>query len=397
MARRTQTDPLSEALDTLGDRASLVRSLFSRQIIERRFLTRQQLSERLLEDFEEDREEVLKFEELYEALGILDPDESLFDIFLAMHSEGVLGFFDTEEEKIYLVSDGSELGAQDQLTYVHEYVHGLQQQYYDINTKFNDLEENSDRSLAFRGLIEGDASVSEVLYMLQHMDEEEQAEARSGSSDSSFDAFRAAPHVIQRTFTFPYVEGFQFVAALFTAINDWDLVDEAFAVLPQSTEQVLHPDKYTSGEAPVTVDLPHVSATLGEGWSERLTDTFGEFFIQAYLEMSVPTERASLAATGWGGDRFILLKSDDDETLLYALITWDAEDEAREFFEAFLEFNEVRTGSTWEQPAEDDGTDRLMSLDGQVVFLGWTGSDTLLIFAPDMEVLEAARSAARGM
>ena len=75
----------------------------------------------------------------------------------------------------------------------------------------------------------------------------------------------------------------------------------------------------------------------------------------------------------------------------------DAEDEAREFFEAFLEFNEVRTGSTWEQPVEDDGTDRLMSLDGQVVFLGWTGSDTLLIFAPDMEVLEAARTAARGM
>ena len=397
MARRVPTDPLSEALDILGDRASLVRSLFSRRIVEREFLTKQQLSERLLEDFEEDREDVLKYEELYEALGILGPDDSLVDILLAMFSEGVLGFFDTEEERIYLVSEGSELNPQDQLTYVHEYVHSLQQQHYDINATFDELEENSDRSRAFRGLIEGDATVSEVLYMFQHMDEEERAEARAGSDDASFDAFRAAPHVIQRTFTFPYIEGFQFVVALFTTVNDWDLVDEAFAALPQSTEQVLHPEKYTSREAPVTIDLPDVAATLGEGWSELLTDTFGEFFIQVYLEMSVTSERASLAATGWGGDRFSLLKSADDETLLYALISWDAEDEAREFFEAFLEFNEERTGSQWEQLAEDDDTRRLMSLDGQVVFVDWTGSDTLLIFAPDTEVLEAARSAARGM
>ena len=134
MLRRPATDPLSGTLETLGDRASLVRSLFARRPIEREFITREDLSKRLLDEFEEDLEDVLKFEELYEVLGILSRDESLFDILVAMYSEGVLGFFDTEEERLYVVSDGEDVGPKDQLTYVHEYVHGLQQQHYDIHT-----------------------------------------------------------------------------------------------------------------------------------------------------------------------------------------------------------------------------------------------------------------------
>ena len=396
MARRPATDPLSAALETLGDRASLVRSLFARAPLEREFITREDLSARLLTEFEEDIDDVLKFEELYEALGILDREASLFDILVAMYSEGVLGFFDTEEERLYVVSEGEDLGPKDQLTYVHEYVHGLQQQHYDIHTAIKELEEDSDKSLALRALIEGDASVSEVLYMFQHMDEEEQAEARAVSPDASFDAFQAAPHVMQRTFTFPYVEGFRFVAALFTSLNDWDLVDEAFATPPQSTEQILHPEKYTSAEGPVAVQLPDVAAALGEGWSQILTDTFGEFFIQAYLETHVSPERASLAATGWGGDRFSLLKSIDDRTVLYALIRWDGEDDAREFFDAFMEFSQARTGIQWELPAEGADTQRILSLEDQEVFLNLTDSQTLLIFAPDQGLLDAAMSAQDG-
>ena len=392
MARRPPTDPLSETLDNLGYRASLLRSLFSLRAIEREFLTRQQLSERLLDDFDEDREDIFKYQELYKALGILEQDDDLFDILLAMYSEGVLGFFDTEEERLYVVSEGDELDPQDQLTYIHEYVHALQQQHYDIDATFDELEENSDRSSAFRGLIEGDASVSELIYMFQHMDEQEQAEARAAPPDGSLEAFRAAPYVIQRTYTFPYVEGTRFVISLFTTNNDWELVDEAFTELPQSTEQVLHPQKYLAREAPVMVTLPDLATALGAGWSQLLTDTFGEFFIRAYLEMGVSTDRAELAATGWGGDRFSVLKSTEDETLLYSLIAWDAEDEAQEFFEAFLEFNEARTDSKWEEPGDDD-TERLMVLSDQVIFLDWMGVDILLIFAPDSEALEAARSA----
>lgn len=390
LPRRQPTDPLSGILDVLGDRASLVRSLFAREPVAREFVTREDLSTRILTEFEEELEDVLKFEKLYKTLGILDHDESLLDILVAMYSEGVLGFFDTEEERLYMVSEDEDLGPKDQSTYVHEYIHGLQQQHYDINTTFEELEQDTDKSLAFRGLIEGDASVSEMLYMFQYMDDEEEAEARAPSPDSSFEAFRAAPHVIQRTFTFPYVEGFQFVVALFTAVNDWDLVDEAYTAPPQSTEQVIHPEKYLVGEGPVAVELPDLVEGLGEGWSQILTDSFGEFFIQVYLEMYISPERASLAATGWGGDRFSLLKS-GDETLLYALIDWDGEDHAMEFFDAFLEFTQARTGLQWGHPAEDD-TQRLMSLQGQVIFLDLTSSRTLLIFAPDTVLLEAARS-----
>ena len=54
--------------------------------------------------------------------------------------------------------------------------------------------------------------------------------------------------------------------------------------MPESTEQILHADKYTAGEAPIAVTLPADLATrLGPGWSVPLQDTFGEFQLGIWL------------------------------------------------------------------------------------------------------------------
>ena len=58
------------------------------------------------------------------------------------------------------------------------------------------------------------------------------------------------------------------------AAGGWPAVDQAFGDLPQSTEQVLHPDVYARGEDPVAVDLPDdLAQTLGAGWSRRRSRT----------------------------------------------------------------------------------------------------------------------------
>ena len=83
--------------------------------------------------------------------------------------------------------------------------------------------------------------------------------------------------------------------------------------MPESTEQILHPEKYTAGEAPVAVTLPADLATrLGTGWTVPLQDTFGEFQLGIWLrEAGVAGGDATAAAAGWGGDRLAVVEGPD--------------------------------------------------------------------------------------
>ena len=392
LPRRPATDPAPGILDSLEGRASLIRSLFPARPIERDFIDREELGERMQASFDETADEIETLQALYRTMGIIARDQSLLDILVPLYTENVLGFYDTDEERLYIVGRADDLGPRDQLTYVHEYVHGLQQQHFDIGGALDSLEGDGDRRLAFRALVEGDASVAEILYMLNYMDEDEQARARAAPSAEADRAYRQAPYVVRRTFAFPYVEGFRFIAGLYTEIEDWDLVDGAYAAPPQSTEQIIHPEKYRAGEEPLAVELPNLAPALQEGWREIATDTFGEFFIQAYMEMHLTAESAALAAAGWGGDRFTLYEDAERETLLYSLVRWDSDEDAAEFFEAFLDFSRARTDAEWQPAAQDDDTQRLLRLEGQVIYLSLTEGRTLLIIAPDEQTLDSVRA-----
>jgi hypothetical protein len=79
------------------------------------------------------------------------------------------------------------------------------------------------------------------------------------------------------------------------------------------------------------------------------------------------------------------LRGPDDVSLLVVPLVWDTEEDAREFYNAFLEFTEARTGEKWEAPAGED-TDRTMKLPGQVISIDLEMMKTLVIFAPGVEV-----------
>jgi hypothetical protein len=98
------------------------------------------------------------------------------------------------------------------------------------------------------------------------------------------------------------------------------------AELPQSTEQVLHFDRFTGGDAPFTVRFTVDSAV------PLFEDTFGEFEI-AVLRSSlagineVPTD----LAMGWGGDRLRVYRDASGPALVWVTLF----DEPR-FAERFL-------------------------------------------------------------
>jgi hypothetical protein len=378
-------------LDAIELRVSIIRELTSKRPVDREFFDRDELRDLLLELFEEEREEILEDQKLYSTIGILPKETDLFDLLLGLYGEGVLGLYRAEEEKFYIVQEGEDLDAEQQRTYVHEFVHALQQQHFDFQTAFDAVEDNSDASTAISALVEGDARLAETVYTFEHMTEAERQASQGSASQELINAFQSAPTVIQRRFLFPYVEGVQFTLSLYQALG-FSALDDAFANLPVSTEQILHPEKYVTPDFPVSVEVPDLAAALGDGWTLVRKDTFGEFMLQAYLGAVVSPITAQDAAAGWGGDSISLLEGPDGETAVVFAIVWDTRPDAEEFYNTFLSFTNARTGVEWVEDSPSGAAHR-MALDGQVVFITGTGTFTLVVFAPDDAAVENVRAA----
>ena len=384
-------DPLLKTLDSIDLLVNVARGLSSNAPVDRFFISREEISEKLLGFFEEDRDEIFEDQRLYAVLGILERDVVLYDLLLTLYSEGVLGCYDTEEQKLFVVQETDEIDPSQERTYVHEIVHHLQQQNFDTYATRQTLKDNRDAARAFRAIVEGDARLAELVYVLQHMSEEEREASQGDVSDALVDAFFSVPRVVQRAYGFPYQEGAQFALSLYRE-GGWNAINLALEEIPQSTEQILHPERYAAGDQPQTVELPDLVEVLGEGWSVLTENTLGELFFQAYLEGGLSTEAAAVAAEGWGGDRFVLLDGPGDEDLFASLLVWDTEEDAQEFFDTFMEFTVTRTGAQWETAGEE-ATNGLMMLPEQSIFIGLDAMDMVLVFAPDVTTLETARGA----
>ena len=390
---------LDATLDDVQLRASRLRERFAFLDVEREFIDQEELRERLSESLEENREDIGLAQGIYATLGILDAETDLFELLVNLYSSSVLGFFDTDEDKIYVVDNDDDLSPRDVLTYAHEYAHALQHRNFDLKAEFDKLDDaETDRSLAYRGLVEGDATIVEVLYFNYELTGQQQTEAREESS-SSDDPFADAPQVVRDSLLFPYTRGFEFTVQLLQQAGGWALIDDAFANPPVSTEQVLHVDKFLDSETPVPVELPDLGGALGDAWSEAGQDTLGEFLISSYLAMAgedaaTAESVAATAAAGWGGDRLALWQHEDGGLVLAWRLVWDTEQDASEFHDAARAVLSAQSQTDW-RPA-DAGDGELLDLPGRVVRLAPGPTDTLLVFAPDPDTLTAAWQALTG-
>ena len=138
------------------------------------------------------------------------------------------------------------------------------------------------------------------------------------------------PPLVARQLTFPYEDGLAFASGLFGQ-GGWAAVDAAFASPPDSTEQIIHPEKYTSREKPINVAAPIKAKALGRGWSEATQDTIGELGTAVWLEPTAGKRAAGDAAAGWGGDRVVLLEGPDDGWLVAWQTSWDTPADADAF------------------------------------------------------------------
>lgn len=269
----------------------------------------------------------------WDLLGLIRPDQDLYELQLALYTEQVAGFYDSDTEEIVVIGDHDAAAPMIIVTLAHEYVHALQDRAFDLDALEDSVEGNQDALAALLALIEGDATVAGLQYAMRQLRQAELAELGS-SAQPPDDAFSKSPPALQAVLLFPYVSGYTFVTALLD--GGWRAVDAAYARLPASTEQILHPAKYAAGEAPLDVNLPSMIGQLPPGWSEVRRDVFGEFMVSVWLGGTQAVPTAAGAAAGWGGDAYALYRNEQGHGLLTMKFRWDSEDDLDEFWAALV-------------------------------------------------------------
>ncbi|HTF55874.1 MAG TPA: hypothetical protein VK661_01280 [Planctomycetota bacterium] len=112
-----------------------------------------------------------------------------------------------------------------------------------------------------------------------------------------------------------------------------DRLRKVYARPPESTEQILHPEKYLKEERPAALDMK----PLEDFFASRKSDpvyrtTLGELGAAILIE-SLQEKPRPEAAAGWGGDR-LMAWAEGGKVLVVWATAWDREEDAREFEDA---------------------------------------------------------------
>lgn len=289
-------------------------------------------------------------------------------------SQQIAGYYDPIKKKMVLIEGSAGSGEQgtlmpleffselliqsmglslDKILLSHELTHVLQDQHFDLmSLPIEDINQE-DMVTAARSLIEGDATLVMIDYMLQQQQQGVDATQIPNISDSmhswadnplvrGFGMFQTVPRYIIDNLLFTYLYGFDFVLQL-KKRGGWEDVDRAYTDFPVSTEQILHPEKYLeTRDNPTIIKLPGLSEPFS-AWKELERNTLGEFNIRILIDGFLPDDQARMAAEGWDGDRFVFCEDPESgQTLLVWYTTWDTEQDAREFFQIYNRVFEKR-------------------------------------------------------
>ena len=288
-------------------------------------------------------------EALLHVFGLAPNNFQYRPFLIKLLTEQVAGYYDPKAQQFYL-ADWIELEGQKPVM-AHELTHALQDQHFNLKRFDKWPKGDSDAELAAHALIEGDATLAMTLYMAKHPLVALAFIKSLGSQETSTAQFKAAPRALRESLLFPYEAGSTWATAVYRR-GGWDMVSKAFTKLPQSTEQIIHPEKYFAYEAPLKLTLPELKLQLGPTWKWIDSDVNGEWGLYLVLDEYLnDAAESKKAAAGWAGDEFALYEGANPADIFVAQVTaWDTPNDAREFFDAYLK-------RTWKRFPDAAATD----------------------------------------
>jgi hypothetical protein len=374
-------NPQLRQLTTIERQTIEARGLKERQPIEKRLIGRDEASQFIATELESDRTEIDRRGTVYKLLDLIPQATDLVGLQRDLLSSQVQGFYDPRTKALNVITTATELNNSDEITLAHEIVHALQDQHFDLQQLHKASQDDWDRDDAYSSLIEGDATALMVAYAVRYR-KLSLTDAASLAQSQSLNQF---PPALQRELQFPYIAGMAFVDSL-TGGSNWPAVNAAFNNPPKTTEQVLHPEKYKAAEGPKAVRLPDLSPRLGTGWRRITSNTLGEFRLRNYLALELDRDTIAAAATGWGGDGWVLYSSDGGQNVLYMMLAWDTDTDRNEFLAAYRQWLGKRGGTL---QAQADGGLRWQR-DGKSIAVDQRSDATRVIIASSPGSLDLA-------
>lgn len=310
------------------------------------------------------------------ALGFIPREMNWKEMMVRVYSEEIAAFYDPKTKTMHLIKEPeagqakkpgfleSLLGAkksgfdkdENKTVIAHELTHALADQNYDLDKMHKAVVDNDDRSLALASLIEGEATLAMIGAQMEDWDGSKIGAIPSTTLDRTFSllgpmmtmsggaGLREAPPILSESLIFPYLRGMVFCAKL-TNDGGWKSLDAAYRNPPQSTEQVLHPEKYLDQpDLPTEVDLGKLEP--GEGWAEVGRNVIGEMQLGILLRR----HGGKPIAAGWDGDRFAVFEGPRGKLGVAWLTTWDTEDDARDFARQYTRFQTTKMGEGVSSP-----------------------------------------------
>lgn len=313
-----QPDTMSSLVDSLKPAVERAVGLRFKAPLKVATRNREQLRAYLLQKIDEELppERLRGSEYVYRLLGLVPDTLDLNAFLVSLLTEQVAGFYDPKTSTLYGI-EGSD-HAQLALMAAHEMVHGLQHQYLPLDSIL-EPQADDDRQVAAQAILEGQATLVSLRVLLPDSTKitpEMWSMVREtmGTAQASMPLFAAAPLVIREQLLFPYLSGADFMIW-------WANSAERDTLpygprMPRSSEQILQPMSYATGDEPVALRFSAPDTALFE-------NTLGDLDLRILAAQQAGAQNIALGLrVGWGGDRFRVYETPGGPALVWYIV-WD--------------------------------------------------------------------------
>lgn len=281
------------------------------------------------------------------ALQLVDvPSSEIVPKLISLYEAQVLAFYDPHSHTYYSIKQmptlpdaAAKLGDPkllEEVVMVHELTHALQDQHFKLGPREKVLMRDTDASLAWHSVLEGEAVLVMVAHMLKKagvdLDEALKDEAMVKMVTNATQAEQmidpSTPPYFAEMLKFPYLEGLKFVVTAYRR-GGWKELDAVHANPPRSTREVLHPEEYfarTRTHEPFDGAKPPANGTSDVISVEHLGEFHWRFLVGADN------------ARGWVNDRVAVWRNGRVE----ARTKWESPERATAFADAYSAFLKKR-------------------------------------------------------
>ena len=288
-------------------------------------------------------QEIQAEEAVLKKLGFAPPDFDLEKTSIDLLTEQAAAFYDFHKKKLFVI-DPRE-GLDERYALVHELAHALADQHFHLAKFIGRASQNDDSALARLAVMEGQATWLTAEYETRHTgrslkNSPELVKLMSnmnGAASGQFPVFDRAPRYLQETLLFPYTQGLLFQQALVEKM-DKAAFTEVFLRPPESTQQILHPEKYLQHAKPVRPPLPEFPSERNyRGFTDG---ELGELDNSILLRQYAGEKEAAAIAPEWRGGYFRLFarkhSPPDWRRMVLAFASeWSGPAQARKVFELY--------------------------------------------------------------